>query len=62
MLWSLLSSAFVIYLYRKLDAERQPQPSEDEAADLNAALDTLSVRLGALEQRLASEGSRETGR
>lgn len=62
MLWSLLSSAFVIYLYRKLDAERQPQPSTDEAADLNAALDTLSVRLAALEQRLASEGSRETGR
>lgn len=62
MLWSLLSSAFVIYLYRKLDAERQPQPSTDEAADLNAALDMLSVRLAALEQHLASQGGRETGR
>ena len=28
MLWSLLSSAYIIYLYRKLKAEREPQAAE----------------------------------
>ena len=58
MLWSLLSSAFVIYLYRKLAAEAEPRLADSQADDLGSALAHLNQRLASLDTRLAS-GKRE---
>lgn len=57
MLWSLLSSAYIVYLYRKLKAERAPAaPAANPraATGVSAALDELDGRLGAIEARLAA--------
>lgn len=65
MLWSLLSSAYIIYLYRKLKAEREPQAAETGAAqsgNVTAELDKLNQRLDSLEARLAGTGAQETAR
>jgi len=59
MLWSLLSSAYVIYLYRKLNAEREPQVAAtagNEATSLGAELDKFNQRLDSLESRLGTKG------
>ena len=59
MLWALLSSAYVIYLYRKLKAEREPQAAAtdgNEGAGLGAELDKLNQRLVSLEARLGVKG------
>jgi hypothetical protein len=55
MLWALVSSAYVIYLYRKLKGEAEPSPaaSAGQPADLGATLDTLDRRLAAVEGRMA---------
>jgi hypothetical protein len=55
MLWALVSSAYVIYLYRKLKAEAAPQPATAQDAhsgSLGAELDALDQRLAVLEARL----------
>lgn len=59
MLWALLSSAYVIYLYRKLKAEREPQATEAtgaQASSLGAELDKLNQRLVSIEARLGVKG------
>ena len=64
MLWALLSSAYVIYLYRKLNAESEPQAAAtggSEARSLGAELDKLNQRLASLETRLGIKGQ-ETAR
>lgn len=65
MLWSLISSAYIIYLYRKLKAEQEPQTTEpggSEASSLGAELDRLNQRLESLEARLAGIKGQETVR
>lgn len=65
MLWSLLSSAYIIYLFRKLIAEREPQAAETgvvPASGVSAELDKLNQRLDSLEARLAGTGTQETAR
>jgi len=58
MLWALLSSAYVIYLYRKLKAEQEPQPGGgSEAGSLGTEMDKLNQRLDSLEARLGTKGS-----
>lgn len=55
MLWALASSAFVIYLYRKLNAEAAPPASMTPAAGtLEAELAALDKEISALESRLAA--------
>ncbi len=63
MLWSLLSSAYIIYLYRKLKAERAPQAAETDVpiSSVSAELDKLNHRLDSLEARLGSR-TQETAR
>jgi len=59
MLWAILSSAYIIYLYRKLKAEREPQAAaspQKEATSLGAGLDKLTQRLDSLEARLGRKG------
>jgi hypothetical protein len=55
MLWSLLSSAYVIYLYRKLNAEREPtaELKKSDENQLDAELARLNERIASLESRLA---------
>ena len=66
MIWSILSSAFVIYLYRKLSAEElgenaQPQTAETSAltpaagfkTSISAEIARLNSRISALESKLS---------
>ena len=67
MLWALASSAFVIYLYRKLNAEDALETSNSESegalssrtaatghlSAVDAEFAKLSERIGALESRLS---------
>ena len=65
MLWSLISSAYIIYLYRKLKAEQEPQPTEpvgSGSSSLGAELDRLDHQLDSLEAKLAGVKGRETPR
>jgi hypothetical protein len=58
MLWSLISSAYVIYLYRKLRAEHAPQPAKASGGgdDLKGEIDRLNTEISNLERRLAGRG------
>jgi hypothetical protein len=66
MLWSLISSAYIIYLYRKLKAEREPEAADastvDAGGSIGAELDKLNKRLDALEARLVGSKATETAR
>ena len=65
MLWALVSSAFVIYLYRKLNAEEANGPATpggmaqagsggpDPAQALKVEIARLNERIGSLESRLS---------
>ncbi len=55
MLWALVSSAYVIYLYRKLNAGDEPQPPDasDAMSAVDAELVTLTEKIGQLESRLS---------
>ena len=67
MLWALASSAFVIYLYRKLNAEEasgsatpgemaQPEPDgPDPAQALKMEIARLNERISSLESRLSTD-------
>jgi hypothetical protein len=67
MLWALASSAFVIYLYRKLNAEEaggadsttanaQPRPDEpDLSQSLKIEIARLNERISSLERRLSTD-------
>ena len=63
MLWAIISSVFVIYLYRKLSIEEHPEASSSASSDsssaVHAELATLSKRFDALESRLERGGMRE---
>jgi hypothetical protein len=54
MLWSLISSAYVIYLYRKLRAQHVSQPAKANGGgdDLQGELDRLNMEISNLERRL----------
>jgi hypothetical protein len=64
MLWSLISSAYVIYLYRKLKAEQEPAASETErtggGSGTDAEIDKLNAQIRALEARLTNPKGQET--
>jgi hypothetical protein len=64
MLWALVSSAYVIYLYRKLKAgaELPPAGGAGVPATTDAALDSLERRLSAIEARLAVPSVRDAVR
>lgn len=65
MLWSLISSAYIIYLYRKLKAEHEPpatKPGGSEASGLDTELDRLNHQLDSLEARFAGITGQETVR
>lgn len=64
MLWSLISSAYVIYLYRKLRSERAPEPARSNGGrnDLQAEIDRLNAEIGNLERQLAGRGREEATR
>ena len=52
MLWGLISSVFVIYLYRSLNAEAAaPQGGDTPPATVEAALADLNKRIDSLELR-----------
>jgi hypothetical protein len=53
MLWALASSAFVIYLYRKLNAEAAAPATTPVAGTLESELVALDEEISALESRLA---------
>jgi hypothetical protein len=65
MLWALASSAFIIYLYRKLNADKAEDPMENADASgatglrpnamgaVSEELAELNERIGALESKLA---------
>jgi hypothetical protein len=54
MLWSLVSSAYVIFLYRKLkaDAGTAPAAASPRPGTVDAGFEDLDRRLSALEARL----------
>jgi hypothetical protein len=58
MLWSLVSSAYVIYLYRKLKAQHAPRPARanGDGGDLHGEIDRLLTEISNLERRLIGPG------
>lgn len=54
MIWALVSSAYVIYLYRKLAADGvgAPEALDGEPREIPAELDALEKRIGAIEAML----------
>jgi hypothetical protein len=58
MLWALASSVFVIYLYRKLNAEAIPPASTTPVTGtMQAELAALDEEVSALESRLARKST-----
>jgi hypothetical protein len=61
MLWALLSSAYVIYLYRKLNAEGEPQATTmSKGSPLDAELATLDERIASLESHTTKSEAGDT--
>jgi hypothetical protein len=58
MLWSLISSAYVIYLYCKLRAQHNAQPAKAVGGgdDLHGEIDRLNTEISNLERRLMGRG------
>ena len=52
MLWALASSAFVIYLYRTLNAESAKNTTQAPAESAEEELAALNARIAALESKL----------
>ena len=59
MLSSLACSVFVIYLYRKLNAEDAPSPADGPADSVEAELAALNAHIAALESKLGAVGTGE---
>jgi hypothetical protein len=64
MLWSLLVSGYIIYLYRKLNAENEAKTASGESAGggmsaLDAELATLNERIATLESQVSAAATRE---
>jgi len=59
MFWAIASSAFVIYLYRKLNAEKTPAvASADASADtIEAEIAALNAQIVAIEGKIAGATS-----
>jgi hypothetical protein len=64
MLWALASSAYVIFLYRKLRAEAEvpSEPAPGRVGDLDSALGMLEQRLSSLEGQLAGLPGKDPAR
>jgi hypothetical protein len=64
MLWALVSSAFVIYLYRKLAAEQNLEAVHGAGSNSMSAIDAefakLNERIDGFESRLAKGQAKET--
>jgi hypothetical protein len=62
MLWAIGSSAFVIYLYRKLSSEQNPEAADSAGSNSSSAIELelakLNERIGSLESRLTKGGAR----
>jgi hypothetical protein len=62
MLWAIGSSAFVIYLYRKLSGEKDLEatnPGSNSSSAIELEFAKLNERIAALESRLKKGGARE---
>jgi hypothetical protein len=59
MFWAIASSVFVIYLYRRLNAERTPTtvPGDAAADTIEAEITALNAQIAALESKIAGAGS-----
>jgi hypothetical protein len=55
MFWAIASSIFVIYLYRKLAAERAPAPEGVPADTVEAELAALEADIARLESRIGGK-------
>lgn len=56
MLWAIASSVFVIYLYRKLNAESTPAPASGSADTIEAEIAALNAEIAALERKIDGTG------
>lgn len=52
MLSSLVCSAFIIYLYRKLSAEARPAADNGPTDSLDAELEALNAQISSLESKI----------
>ena len=59
MFWAIASSVFVIYLYRRLNAEELPplHPEMPPAGTIEAEITVLNAQIAALESKIAGAGS-----
>jgi hypothetical protein len=59
MFWAIASSAFVIYLYRKLNAESAPAAASGDApgGTIEAEIAALNAQITAIENKIAGSGS-----
>jgi hypothetical protein len=59
MFWAIASSVFVIYLYRKLNAESAPVTASGDAAagTIEAEVAALNTQIAALESKIAGARS-----
>jgi hypothetical protein len=59
MFWAIASSIFVIYLYRKLNAESVPATASGAAPDgeIEAEIAALNAQIAAIESKLAGAGT-----
>ena len=63
MLWSLISSAFVIYLYRKLKAEQGPEAVDTDTGStgaINVEINRINQQISSLEAKIAAVKAQET--
>lgn len=58
MLWAIASSVFVIYLYRKLNAQSASVPASASADTIEAEIAALNAEIGAIERKIAGASSR----
>lgn len=52
MLSSLVCSAFIVYLYRKLSAETRPAADSGPADSLDAELEALNAQIASIESKI----------
>jgi len=57
MLWAIASSVFVIYLYRKLNAQSAPAPANASTDTIETELAALNAEIAALESKIAGVSS-----
>jgi hypothetical protein len=59
MFWAIASSIFVIYLYRKLNAEKTPAATSGDApaGTIEAEIAALNAQIAAIESKIAGASS-----